>query len=156
GIDEYAGGLKEGYDKLTYEKNAKNNLVVANANPFVNSGGFLVNTVINSSSSQGPSDDGRIKPDIAGDGTNVYSTYNSNNSSYATLSGTSMASPNVSGSLLLLQEYYYQLHENYMRSSTIKGLVCHTAIDPGTPGPDAKFGWGLLDARESAVTLSNS
>ena|SRR5690554_275100 len=156
GGEEYSGGLLEGYDKLTYEKNAKNNLVVANANPFVGPTGVLINTVINSSSSQGPSDDGRVKPDIAGDGTNVFSTYNSSNSSYATLSGTSMASPNVAGSLLLLQEYYYQLHNTYMRSATIKGLVCHTAVDPGTPGPDAKFGWGLLDARESAITLTNS
>lgn len=157
GGDTYTGGLMAGFDKLTMEKNGKNNLVIANANPFISPiNGALINCPINSSSSQGPSDDGRIKPDISGDGTNLLSSYNTNTTSYSTLSGTSMASPNVAGSLLLLQEYNYQLAASYMRSATIKGLVCHTAYDAGNVGPDARFGFGLLDAKESAITLANS
>lgn len=155
GAFSYSGGLAEGFDKLTYEKNAKNNLVIANANPFVLTNGVLVNVVINSSSSQGPSDDGRVKPDLAGDGTNLESTWNTNDTSYATQTGTSMASPNVAGSLALLQEYYNDLNGVYMRSATLKGLVCHNAYDAGTVGPDPRFGWGLLDARQSAITLAN-
>lgn len=157
GGDSYSGGLMNGFDKLTMEKNAKNNLVVANANPFVSPvNGALINVVINSSSSQGPSDDGRIKPDIAGDGTSVLSTSDGSTTSYATLSGTSMASPNVAGSLLLLQEYYNLLHDTYMRAATLKGLVCHNAFDALPVGPDAKFGWGLLDTKESAITLTGA
>ena len=158
GTDVYTGGIMAGFDKLTGEKNSKNNLVVANADPFViPATGALISYPINSSSSQGPSDDGRIKPDIAADGTSLFSTYNTNNSSYATLSGTSMASPNTSGTLLLLQEYYSRLSSgNFMRSSSLKGLVCHTAVDGGVVGPDAKFGWGLLDAEKSANLIRNS
>lgn len=158
GSDTYTGGLMAGYDKLTGEKNAKNNLVIANANPFVNPvTGNLITFPINSSSSQGPSDDGRIKPDITADGTSLYSSYNTNTTSYETLTGTSMSSPNTSGTLLLLQQYYSQLTSgDFMRSSTLKGLVCHTAIDGGIAGPDAKFGWGLLDAEKSAVLMQNS
>ena len=148
GSDTYTGGLQDGYDKLTLEKNAKNNLVIANANPIF---GFLS---INSGSSQGPSDDGRIKPDIAGDGTNVFSSTSGSDSDYATFSGTSMASPNVAGSLLLLQQYFNELNSSYMTSATLKGLVCHTAVDDITSiGPDPKFGWGLLDAKASAETI---
>ncbi|MDO7170754.1 S8 family serine peptidase [Mariniflexile sp. AS56] len=148
GEDTYSGGLKDGYDKLTTEKNAKNNLVIANANPVF---GFLS---INSSSSQGPSDDGRIKPDIAGDGTNLTSSTVGSNSEYKTFSGTSMASPNVAGSLLLLQQYYNELNSSYMKSATLKGLVCHTAVDDISKiGPDAKFGYGLLDAKASVETI---
>lgn len=148
GADSYTGGLQTGYDKLTGEKNAKNNLVIANAKPFFG----LIN--INDTSSQGPSDDGRIKPDIAGDGTDVISSTSGSISDYLEYSGTSMASPNVAGSLLLLQQYYNQLNANYMKSATLKGLVCHTA-QPGTArtGPDPEFGWGLLDATASAETI---
>jgi serine protease AprX len=156
GADSYTGGLAAGYDKLTQEKNAKNNLVVANANPTVSPSGIVTVVPINSGSSQGPSDDGRIKPDIAGDGTNLYSTYNSGatpTTSYNTLSGTSMASPNVAGASLLLQQYYNQLNSNFMRASTLKGLVCHTARDAGTAGPDPKFGWGFLDAKKAAQAI---
>ena len=154
GGDTYSGGLAEGYDKLTQEKNAKNNLVIANSNPFVLPNGNVNLFPINSSSSQGPADDGRIKPDLAGDGTNLISSYNTNTTSYATLTGTSMASPNVAGSLLLLQQYYNELNQNFMRASTLKGLACHTARDGGTTGPDAKFGWGLLDTKKAAQVIS--
>jgi len=157
GTQNYTQGLAMGFDKLTGEKNSKNNLVVANANPIINPTSGLMLLPINNSSSQGPSDDGRIKPDIAADGTNLFSSYNTSTTSYETLSGTSMASPNTSGTLLLLQQYYSQLTSgSFMRSSTLKGLVCHTAVDAGVVGPDAKFGWGFLDAEKSAVLMQNS
>ncbi|UGS21702.1 S8 family serine peptidase [Flavobacterium cyclinae] len=154
GSDSYSGGLAPGYDKLTTNKTAKNNLVVANANPTLLPTGFITSP-INSSSSQGPTDDGRIKPDIAGDGTNLFSTVNTSINSYATMSGTSMASPNVAGGALLLQQYYNQLNGNFMRSSTLKGLITHTARDFGSVGPDPIFGWGLLDANKAAQLISN-
>uniref|UniRef100_UPI0030CA30A2 S8 family serine peptidase n=1 Tax=uncultured Flavobacterium sp. TaxID=165435 RepID=UPI0030CA30A2 len=92
GMDTYSNGLAPGLDKLTGEKNAKNNLVVANANPTVNPiTGAITNLVINGSSSQGPSDDGRIKPDITADGTNVLSTIETSTTSYGTATGTSMS-----------------------------------------------------------------
>lgn len=158
GSDSYTGGLAAGYDKLTTDKTAKNSLIVANANPTLNSTtGAITILGINSSSSQGPTDDGRIKPDIAGDGTNLYSSINTNSTSYATYSGTSMASPNVAGSLLLLQQYYNQLKSNYMRAATLKGLVCHTAKDDNIKiGPDPKFGWGLLDTKKAAELIQMS
>ncbi len=159
GNDSYTGGLAPGFDKLTGNKNSKNNLVVANANPSVHPiTGNITSLFINGSSSQGPTDDGRIKPDIAADGTNVFSTFNSNNNDYDTISGTSMASPVVSGTILLLQEHYNNLYSNFMKASTLKGLVCHTALDDtNIIGPDTRFGWGLLDAQAAAnVITSNS
>lgn len=158
GGDEYTGGIAPGYDKLTSDKNAKNILVVANANPTVHPiTGAFSSLLINPSSSQGPSDDGRIKPDIAGDGTNVYSASNASNTSYETSSGTSMASPGVAGSLLLLQQHYNNLNSAYMRSSTLKAVVCHTALDDtASVGPDPRFGYGFLDAKASAQLITNA
>jgi hypothetical protein len=42
-----------------------------------------------------------------------------------------------------------------MRSSTLKGLVCHTADDDNSIiGPDPFFGWGLLNAKKAAETIT--
>ncbi len=147
-----------GWDKLTGHSTSKNNLVVANAQDAnVDASGNLVSVAINSSSSEGPTDDMRIKPDITGNGTGVYSTYDNSDSAYNTISGTSMASPNVTGSLLLLQEHYKNLNSgSFMRAATLKGLALHTADDAGASGPDAVFGWGLLNAKRAAETITNN
>jgi serine protease AprX len=158
GGDSYPNGLGSGLDKLTGNKNCKNNLVIANANPLVNTVSGAINSLaINNSSSQGPSDDGRIKPDIAADGTNLYSTSNASTTSYDTLTGTSMASPSVAGSLILLQQHYNNLHASYMKAATLKGLVCNTVLDdPANVGPDPYFGYGFLNTREAAVAITGA
>ena len=144
------------YDKLTGHSTSKNNLVVANAQDAnVSANGNLVSVTINSSSSEGPTDDYRIKPDITGNGTGVYSTYQNSNTAYNSITGTSMASPNVMGSLLLLQQHYNNLNSNFMRAATLKGIALHTADDIGPSGPDAVHGWGLLNAKAAAEAITN-
>ncbi len=145
------------YDKLTGHSTSKNNLVVANAQDAnINAAGNLISVSISSTSSEGPTDDLRIKPDITGNGSGVYSTYESSNSAYGTISGTSMASPNVTGSLLLLQEHYNNVNGSFMKAATLKGLVLHTADDAGSTGPDAIFGWGLLNSKRAAESITNN
>jgi hypothetical protein len=161
GTTNYTGGLLSNYDKLVGNKNSKNNLVVGNANnPLINArgSGELITLQINQSSSQGPTDDGRIKPDICADGTQVFSPISgTSNSQYASYSGTSMAAPNTTGTLLLLQQYYNQLNNQYMKSATLKGLVCHTADDDNSfIGPDPIYGWGLLNAKVAAETIADA
>ncbi|WP_299105860.1 GEVED domain-containing protein [uncultured Tenacibaculum sp.] len=145
-----------GWDKLTGHSTSKNNLVVANAQDAnIDASGNLVSVSINSSSSEGPTDDFRIKPDITGNGTGVYSTYHNSNTAYNSITGTSMASPNVTGSLLLLQEHHKNLNSgSFMKAATLKGLALHTADDAGASGPDAVFGWGLLNAKRAAETIT--
>ncbi|MDX6191683.1 S8 family serine peptidase [Flavobacterium sp. Fl-318] len=157
-------GGNPSYDKLTGYATAKNNLVIANANDAViSSTGALTSVTINTSSSQGPTDDLRIKPDLTGNGTSVYSTATLTsvitpltNTSYGNATGTSMASPNVTGTLLLLQQHYKNLKGNFMRAATLKGLALHTADDAGPTGPDAIFGWGLLNAKFAAETITKN
>jgi len=97
-------------------------------------------------SSWGPTDDGRIKPDICGNGYYLYSASDETDASYNIYSGTSMAAPNVCGSLALLQARYEEIRGDSMLASTVKALAIHTAREAGPhPGPDYGFGWGLLD-----------
>lgn len=145
------------YDKLTGHSTAKNTMVVANAqDASINADGSLASVTINSSSSEGPTDDLRIKPDITGNGTAVYSTYESSDTAYNSITGTSMASPNVAGSLLLLQQHYNNVNASFMRAATLKGLALHTADDAGPSGPDAVYGWGLMNAKKAAETITQN
>lgn len=153
--------ISYGYDKLVGNKVCKNNIVVANAQDAnVTISGVLTSLAINNSSSQGPSDDNRVKPDITGNGTTVLSAdspINSTSNSLTTImSGTSMASPNVTGTLLLLQQHYKNVTTNFMKAATLKGLACHTADDAGNIGPDPVFGWGLLNAKKAAETITEN
>ncbi len=102
-------------------------------------------------SSWGPTDDGRIKPDISGNGYKLYSSDAASTQSYSIHSGTSMAAPNVCGSLALLQDYYMDNHNGRaMKGATLKALAIHTAREAGpAEGPDYMYGWGLLDALEA-------
>jgi len=151
--------LAFGLDKLVANKTAKNVMIVANCQDVAVANDGTVNPAnitINSFSSQGPTDDYRIKPDITGNGTNVTSTSNANNAATATLSGTSMAAPNVAGTLTLLQQHYKNVTNSFMRAATLKGLACHTADDGGNEGPDPVFGWGLLNAKKAAEAITNN
>lgn len=149
--------LAPGYDILSAMATAKNTLVVANANDAnVDNNGNLISVSLDGTSSPGPTDDFRIKPDITGNGVGVFSTLETSNASYGSLSGTSMSSPNVTGSLLLLQQHYEDLNGRFMRAATLKGLALHTADDAGPNGPDAKWGWGLLNAKRAAETITEN
>ena len=143
-----------GYDYLTDKGVAKNNIVVA-ATFEVLDYEDASDVFMSSFSSWGPTDDGRIKPDIAAKGVNMYSASGASNASYTNMSGTSMATPNVSGSLLLLQQHYNDLNGEYMLASTLRALALHTADEAGfAPGPDYRFGWGLLNTQRAAQLIS--
>lgn len=142
-----------GYDIIPTYGTAKNILTVGAVQPLANGYSQPSDVVISSFSSWGPTDDGRIKPDVVADGVNVLSAIATSDNSYGNLSGTSMASPAVAGSAFLLQEYYSQLHNDFMRSATLKGLIIHTAEEAGPAGPDYQFGWGLMNTGKAAAVI---
>ena len=147
-------GDPNGFDCLPTYSTAKNILCIG-ATRDVN-GGYSGPSSVNITgfSSRGPTDDGRIKPDIVGDGSNLLSANNSSSTAYGRSSGTSMSGPNVAGSMLLLQELHREMTGEFMRSSSLKGLVLHTADDAGNPGPDYIYGWGLLNTESAAEVLA--
>jgi hypothetical protein len=145
-----------GYDSIASATCAKNAIMVGAVDEAISGvSRSLPDADMSSFSSWGPTDDGRIKPDIVGNGVNVYSTYNGSTTDYATSQGTSMSSPNVCGSAVLVAEYFGdRFPGGAMRASTLKGLLIHTADDLDathdtmyTTGPDYASGWGLMDTK---------
>lgn len=151
------GLYRTGFENIGFDALAKNLMTVGSVTDAV------TNTLRDPSkanqssfSSWGPTDDGRIKPDIVANGDGVYSSLNGGNTSYGIYSGTSMSSPNAAGSAALLIQHYKNLFSNgAMRASTLKGLIIHTADDRGNIGPDYKFGWGLMNTKAAADAITD-
>jgi len=151
----------DAFGSISTDKNAKNVLTVGAVYGIPSEYSKKEDVVISNFSSWGPTDDGRIKPDITAQGVSVYAPIATNDSSYGYLSGTSMASPGAAGSLLLLQELSHRFTVNgaprILKSATVKGLAIHTANETGLyPGPDYKYGWGLLNIAEAAQVLNTA
>ncbi|NCC74191.1 MAG: hypothetical protein EOM06_12420, partial [Sphingobacteriia bacterium] len=142
------GDGENDFDCIPVVGTAKNVLTVGAVN---NTGEMAV------FSSWGPTDDGRIKPDIVAKGVSVYSAGSANNTAYVYKSGTSMSGPMVSGSIGLLLHHQENLHPGTpLLSSTIKALILHTADDLGNPGPDYSFGWGMMNTENAASIITEN
>lgn len=122
-----------GFDSIGPEGSAKNNITVGAVLKVPDYTGPS-SVVMSAFSSWGPTDDGRIKPDLVAAGVSIFSTgvTPSGDDTYSFAQGTSMAAPNATGSLALLQELYRDLHAgNYMKAATLKALAIHTAREAG-------------------------
>jgi hypothetical protein len=127
-------------------------------------------------SSWGPTDDGRIKPDIVANGEWLLSTTlalkpsgQPDNFAYDRFEGTSMATPVVTGIGALLAQLYRQEYQNsttdhVIRADEMRAVLIHTA-DDGTRdqhstataghriGPSYCIGWGSVNALLAAATI---
>jgi hypothetical protein len=124
-------------------------------------------------SSRGPTVDGRFKPDIVAPATNIISTRSSkasldgwglcSNQYYLYMGGTSMATPIVSGTAVLMREYLTKIGIDTPSSALIKAALLNAAesMHVGQYGnaqyqeipdihPNNVNGWGLLNL-ENAV-----
>ncbi len=149
-------GGTTGYDCISSSGNAKNILTVGAVSDIPNGWSQVSDVVMSSFSGWGPTDDGRIKPDIVANGISLYSSGSSSNSDYYSSNGTSMSAPNATGSMALLQEMYNDSNSTYMTASSLKALVIHTANEAGLTGPDFKFGWGLLNVKGAADVIADT
>ncbi len=88
-------------------------------------------------SSQGPTTDGRMKPEISGPD-NVYNFIYT--SLYGSFSGTSAASPHVTGAAALILSY-----DPTLSVSQLWNVLTTSAIDLGASGQDSIYGYGRLN-----------
>ena len=121
--------------------------------------------VMMSGSSRGPTEDGRIKPDLVAPGGYVRScraqeatdTGSStwSNTYYLEYTGTSMATPNAAGAALMIREYLEEIAQRPSpQGALVKALMVLGAQDMGSRDiPNDDEGWGRVNLRN---TLSPS
>ena len=142
--------------------------------------GFGPTAVVNASSfsGAGPTDDGRIKPDLVAVGSPsqtirqplglmsgsplapVITAPNSatNNNYSVGIQGTSFSAPAVTGALGLVLERRAHLYPTLpasqaWRGSTLKAIAINTCDDVGAEGPDYRLGYGVMNARRAALAV---
>lgn len=92
------------------------------------------------------------KVDVCAPGVNINSTYK--DSTYVTMSGSSMAAPHVTGTVaLILPRSTKSDLDGYGRISLdeVKKNLQSTCTDLGTPGMDSIYGAGLINAYSSVI-----
>jgi len=148
-------GGSDGYDCISWNGTAKNILSVGAVDDIPGGWTDPSDVVMSSFSGWGPTDDGRIKPDLVANGVSLYSCTDAGNSSYSSYSGTSMSTPNLSGSLNLLVRHYEDTHSGTTPlASTMKAVLIQTADEAGPDsGPDYMFGWGLMNTLNAAELI---
>lgn len=123
-------------------------------------------------SSRGPTDDGRIKPDVVAPGTNILSTRSSVATEhgwgllppddgcrpyYMYMGGTSMATPIAAGAVALIRQYLMKNCSHEPSAALVKAVLIHGASPlagqynpPEVKGvPDCNQGWGRVDLTNS-------
>ncbi len=148
----HAGFLLDGdyYQTIAEYASTKNSLVI---------GALEDDDNITVFSDSGPTDDGRLKPDLAANGSNLQST--NFQGEYLIISGTSMASPAVAGQVALLYDAFNRWAGTVPSHAYVKAACINATndlIDPphSNRGPDYYTGHGILDSLKliSAARIS--
>ena len=126
-----------------------------------------INNTLAGFSSRGPStfyNPNLLKPNISAPGVSVRSAYYNSDTSYASLSGTSMAGPHVVGVVALLWSAHPELARDITTTKTILQNTANpgVGVSPaqtcgGTPSsaiPNNSFGWGRVDALAAVNAVS--
>ncbi|HEY3294477.1 MAG TPA: S8 family serine peptidase [bacterium] len=132
------------YSSMSVPACAKNVITVGSTN---------TSDGISSFSCFGPTDDGRIKPEVCATGENVTSTMPGGG--YGQMSGTSMATPAVAGVGLLILQRWHRMFPGAPdpMPETMKAILINSATDMGTAGVDFGTGFGLVNALKAIQNM---
>lgn len=161
-----AGNAGKAFDvpwgTLRVPNSGKNTLVVGN---------LRASNAVNEHSSHGPTNDGRLKPDVAVLGTAIISPFPGN--LYREESGTSMATPVVAGSAALVAQKYADVCGPEAASDSavpatpspaaMRALLIHSAIDVVSTatdavekeGPDFATGYGRVQVNKAVDLVAD-
>ena len=113
-------------------------------------------------SSRGPTQDGRIKPDVMAPGAMITSAKTQSTNGYVDMQGTSMATPQVTGIAGLVREYFkdgiYESGPLNPSAALVKAMLINGAVEISGQGSDSfgegkvpnnSQGWGLVNVRRT-------
>ncbi len=134
------------------------------AKNIISTGGTLNGTscrTFYTTSSRGPTADGRRKPQLISPADGLLSASHTSASGYVSMSGTSMATPNMAGSMALIRDYFRKGFYPTGDSTTGTPLEITAALNKavgivgadndvtGYTVPDNNVGWGRVDLDSS-------
>ena len=99
-------------------------------------------------SSRGPTANGEVKPDLVAQGVDVVSALAWSKNGKSSVSGTSMAVPQVSGAAAVLEEA-----DEDLDPADVKRVLLKTADDLGPPGQDNTYGYGALNLTRALLSI---
>lgn len=145
---QYCGSIGFTWGTVTPYGTAKNVLTIG----AINSN----NSTMTGFSSWGPTDDGRLKPELVAPGCQTSVDFGVTStkpgSGYTVACGTSMSAPTVSGCIALWMQRWMATRLEPPLSSTAKAVFVESADDLGDPGPEYDWGYGRVDVT-AAVDL---
>jgi Subtilase family len=142
-------------NSLSQEGSAKNAIVVGNVVPY-NSGTVGLPGNLWTSSSRGPTADGRWKPNVTAPGRQIVSVNAETGSGYSAGTGTSMAAPHVTGVVAQMVDHYSFLRYAPARVGSVLMATASPKNGAAITSPnDAildQHGAGRVDAQRAANT----
>jgi serine protease AprX len=127
-------------------------LTPADADSIISVGGIAPDGTLAYFSSTGPTNDGRIKPDVVGLGVGVYHARVPGPDTYGTSNGNSVSTPLVAGSAALLLSVRPELTPVEVRNA-LRMSAKHVDTVRYPESPNNFTGWGLVDAFRAAASL---
>jgi serine protease AprX len=117
----------------------------ADADSIISAGAVNYSSVLASFSSVGPTNDGRIKPDVVAPGVSIYVASTAGASAYGHASGTSFSCPLTAGVAALVLSAHPEFTPIQVRDA-----IRNTASRADRP--DNFYGWGVVNARDAVVS----
>lgn len=178
---DWSDGDDGGYDSLDAPGTAKNVLTVGACEDVyrIVSGTYRfgydtgANVVAAAFSGFGPTDDGRVKPDLVATGIgsssfrtwlfgtayDVITSSAAATNDYVNAAGTSISAPGVTGGMALMLQHRKNLYPaltnaDAWRGSTLKAIAIEACDDVGAPGPEFDKGFGIYNVKKCCDLVS--
>lgn len=153
--NDYSGGCKSSSDETPSSTNgraiSKNNISIGAHYSQITKD--TISPLLDSI--QGPTSDGRVKPDLVAEGAVMHNMTHLCSDDDCGYIGSSVANTLAAAKSALVLEKFISTFKRRAYAAELKSLLIHTADDLGLPGPDYRYGWGRLNAKRAMAKIDD-